>query len=152
MRRKDKEITDRMEIESVLSQARICRIGFSQNNKPYIVPMNFGYKDGYLFFHCAQEGMKIDIIKQNNNVCFEVDINHEITDTGIPCNWSTRYSSVIGFGKALLVKDPIEKKLALNVIVNLYSPKAKFKYSEEALNKVGIIKIEITSMTGKKSE
>ena len=152
MRRKDKEITDRMEIESVLSQARICRIGFSQNNKPYIVPMNFGYKDGYLFFHCAQEGMKIDIIKQNNNVCFEVDINHEITDTGIPCDWSTRYSSVIGFGKALLVKDPIEKKLALNVIVNHYSPKAKFKYSEEALNKVGIIKIEITSMTGKKSE
>ena len=152
MRRKDKEITDRMEIESVLSQARICRIGFSQNNKPYIVPMNFGYKDGYLFFHCAQEGMKIDIIKQNNNVCFEVDINHEITDTGILCNWSTRYSSVIGFGKALLVKDPIEKKLALNVIVNHYSPKAKFKYSEEALNKVGIIKIEITSMTGKKSE
>lgn len=152
MRRKDKEITDRMEIESILSQARICRIGFSQNNKPYIVPMNFGYKDGYLFFHCAQEGMKIDIIKQNNNVCFEVDINHEITDTGIPCDWSTRYSSVIGFGKALLVKDPIEKKLALNVIVNHYSPKAKFKYSEEALNKVGIIKIEITSMTGKKSE
>ena len=152
MRRKDKEITDRMEIESILSQARICRIGFSQNNKPYIVPMNFGYKDGYLFFHCAQEGMKIDIIKQNNNVCFEVDINHEITDTGIPCNWSTRYSSVIGFGKALLVKDPIEKKHALNVIVNHYSQKAKFKYSEEALNKVGIIKIEITSMTGKKSE
>ncbi len=152
MKRKDKEITDRMEIESILSQARICRIGFSQNNKPYIVPMNFGYKDGYLFFHCAQEGMKIDIIKQNNNVCFEVDINHEITDTGIPCDWSTRYSSVIGFGKALLVKDPIEKKLALNVIVNHYSPKAKFKYSEEALNKVGIIKIEITSMTGKKSE
>jgi len=152
MKRKDKEITDRMEIESILSQARICRIGFSQNNKPYIVPMNFGYKDGYLFFHCAQEGMKIDIIKQNNNVCFEVDINHEITDTGILCNWSTRYSSVIGFGKALLVKDPIEKKLALNVIVNHYSPKAKFKYSEEALNKVGIIKIEITSMTGKKSE
>ena len=96
--------------------------------------------------------MKIDIIKQNNNVCFEVDINHEITDTGIPCDWSTRYSSVIGFGKALLVKDPIEKKLALNVIVNHYSPKAKFKYSEEALNKVGIIKIEIISMTGKKSE
>lgn len=152
MKRKDKEITDRMEIESILSQARICRIGFSQNNKPYIVPMNFGYKDGYLFFHCAQEGMKIDIIKQNNNVCFEVDINHEITDTGIPCDWSTRYSSVIGFGKALLVKDPIEKKLALNVIVNHYSPKAKFKYSEEALNKVGIIKIETTSMTGKKSE
>ncbi len=152
MKRKDKEITDRMEIESILSQTRICRIGFSQNNKPYIVPMNFGYKDGYLFFHCAQEGMKIDIIKQNNNVCFEVDINHEITDTGIPCDWSTRYSSVIGFGKALLVKDPIEKKLALNVIVNHYSPKAKFKYSEEALNKVGIIKIEITSMTGKKSE
>ena len=152
MKRKDKEITDRMEIESILSQARICRIGFSQNTKPYIVPMNFGYKDGYLFFHCAQEGMKIDIIKQNNNVCFEVDINHEITDTGIPCDWSTRYSSVIGFGKALLVKDPIEKKLALNVIVNHYSPKAKFKHSEEALNKVGIIKIEITSMTGKKSE
>ena len=66
MRREDKEITDRMEIESVLSQARICRIGFSQNNKPYIVPMNFGYKDGYLFFHCTQEGMKIDIIKQND--------------------------------------------------------------------------------------
>jgi len=105
MKRKDKEITDRMEIESILSQARICRIGFSQNTKPYIVPMNFGYKDGYLFFHCAQEGMKIDIIKQNNNVCFEVDINHEITDTGIPCDWSTRYSSVIGFGKALLVRN-----------------------------------------------
>ena len=78
MRRKEKEIKDRKEIISILQKAKICRIGLSENNKPYIVPMNFGYKEGCLYFHCANEGRKIGIIKKNNNVCFEIDTDHKI--------------------------------------------------------------------------
>ena len=71
MRRKDKEIKDKEVIESIIKRATVCRIALSENNVPYIVPLSFGYKDNCLYFHSAPEGRKIDIIKQNNNVCFE---------------------------------------------------------------------------------
>ena len=48
MRRKDKEILDKKEIESIIKKAGVCRLGLSDNNIPYIVPLNFGYRDSFL--------------------------------------------------------------------------------------------------------
>lgn len=114
--------------------------------------MNFGYKNGCLFFHCSKEGKKIDIIKKNNNVCFEVDINHRVINTGAPCEWSTSYASVIGYGKVSVVKNTQRKKEALNCIVDHYSPGTHYDYKEDMVKKVHIMKIKIDHMTGKKSE
>ncbi len=150
MRRQDKEIKDKHEIEAIMDRATVCRVGFCENDVPYIVPVNFGYKDDCLYFHSAPAGKKIEILKRNNNVCFEMDIDHEVIRSATPCNWDTKYRSVIGFGRAFLVGDPEEKRMALNVIVERYSGQS-YEYREDALNSVAVVKIEVESVTGKKS-
>ncbi|MDY0040262.1 MAG: pyridoxamine 5'-phosphate oxidase family protein, partial [Desulforhabdus sp.] len=105
MRRKDKQIDDPTELEAVIRNAIVCRIGFSGNDVPYIVPVNFGYRENRLYFHSAPEGRKIDILRQNNQVCFEMETDVEVVRADSPCNWSTKYRSVIGHGKATFVED-----------------------------------------------
>ncbi len=152
MRRKDKEIKDKMEIKSILDMAKVCRIGLSLNDIPYVVPVNFGYHEDCLYFHSAPEGKKIEIIEQNNNVCFEVETDIDlIKSSETPCSGTMKYKSVIGYGKASFIADLEKKREALNIIVGHYLPGNSFEFKEESLNKVKIVKIEISSMTGKKS-
>jgi len=153
MRRPEKEIKDRALIESILHQARVCRIAMCQDDVPYVVPMSFGYRDNCLYFHSALEGKKTDILIHNNRVCFEVDIDHEHVDSQIPSRCTMRYRSVIGFGRAVFVTDPAEKRRALDILMQHYadSPSESYEYSERPFSKVTIIKVEIKSMSGKQS-
>ena len=151
MRKKEKEITDIEIIKSIMNEAKVCRIALSESNMPYIIPMNFGFIDNYLYIHSAKEGKKIDILQKNNNVCFEVDIKNELVTADNPCNWSMKYYSVIGFGKALFIEDIEEKRKVLNIIMEKYSGKSDFQFPDIALNNLAVIKIEISEITGKKS-
>lgn len=152
LRRKDREINEKSEIVAILKEAMVCRIGLSDGNRPYIIPMNFGYKDNTIYLHSAREGKKIEILKKNNNVCFEVDVRTELKKAEIPCKWGMKYSSVIGFGTALFIEQQNEKAVALNIIMEKYSNQSSYKYSDAILNQVAVIKINITEMTGKKAE
>jgi hypothetical protein len=152
MRRKEKKITDIKEIEAIIQKAEVCRLGLAVDNTPYVVPVNYGYEDNCLYIHCANVGRKLDMIKQNNTVCFEMDVNAEIKEGGqSACNWSTTFRSVIGYGKAFFVEELEQKKRALGIIMRHYSDKTSFKYRIDALKNVVIIKITITSLSGKKS-
>ena len=151
MRKKEKEIKDKRVIESIIKRSTVCRIGLSGDNVPYVVPLNFGYKDNTLYFHSAKEGRKIDMIRKNKNVCFEIDIDTELLEGESPCKWSTKYYSIIGFGEAFLVEDLEEKREALDIIMEHYSGKSSFEYPEKPMDTVAIIKVKIESMTGKKS-
>jgi uncharacterized protein len=151
MRRSDKEINDPETIQKIFNESEVCRIALSDDNKPYIVPMNFGYKDNTLFLHSASEGYKIDVLKRNKNVCFQMDIKTEIVKSESPCNWGMKYLSLIGSGKAHLIDNLSEKREALNVIMIKYSPDTSFSYSDKALKEVLVIKVNIGSVTGKKS-
>ena len=150
MRRKDKQITDSAIIGDILSKARVCRLSLCENNQPYVVPLCFGYKDNTLYFHCAAQGKKIDILRKNNNVCFEVDIDHEIIKADQPCDWAMKYKSVIGFGKAVFIEDIEQKGKALDIIMQQYS-EGTFEYPANAIENIVVIKVEIESMTGKQS-
>jgi uncharacterized protein len=152
MRRAEQEITSRKELETILTKAKICRIGLLDQNHPYIVPLNFGYNNNCLYFHSASEGRKIDLIKKNNTVGFEVDIDHGIINTGRPCNWSSTYTSIIGYGKAHLITNTEEKQKALTIIINHYAPGTTYTFPEKNLHDVVIIKVDITEMTGKTSK
>ena len=150
MRKKDKEITEESAIEDVIRKSLVCRLGLVDGDRPYIIPLCFGYRDKTLYFHSASQGKKIDITKSNQNVCFEFDINTEIVNAKEACDWGMKYQSVIGFGKAVIIQDADEKRRALNVIINQYSH-GQFQFPEKALNMTTIIKVEIESMTGKQS-
>jgi nitroimidazol reductase NimA-like FMN-containing flavoprotein (pyridoxamine 5'-phosphate oxidase superfamily) len=152
MRREDKEINDIATIEGIIRKARVCRLALSENGRPYIVPLCFGYKDNNLYFHSAREGTKLDIIKKNNNICFEVEIDVEFVKSKEACGYNMKYQSVIGFGKATFIEDIDSKRKALDIIMQNYSD-GSFEYPVEAVkNTVTIIRIEVESMTGKKSD
>ena len=150
MRRKDKEIKDVAAIEDILSKAKLCRLALCENNHPYVVPLCFGYQDNALYFHCAVEGKKLDIIRNNHHVCFEIDIDCEFIKTDQACDWGIKYKSVIGFGRAMFVEDVHNKRKALDVIMQHYAEGA-FEYQAKAVENIVIIKVEIESMTGKQS-
>lgn len=151
MRRKDKNIADRDIIISIINEAQICRIGLVDNNKPYVVPMNFGYYNNCIYLHSSKEGRKIELLNKNNNVCFEVEGKAELITGELACNFSMSYQSVIGFGEAHFVDNLQDKIIALNIIMSKYSDKTDFQYSEEAINRICIIRIDIKELTGKKS-
>ena len=150
MRRAEREIKDRKTIDEILRQATVCRLGLCERGMPYVVPVSYGYEDDCLYFHSAPEGRKMEIIKANSRVCFEVDVDHEFAPADTACNWTVRFRSVIGFGKARLVEDPEDKRRALDVILRHYSDRA-YEYVEGALDKVAVIRVQIDNITGKQS-
>ena len=150
MRRSEKEITDRSAIEAVIRQSVVCRLGLSDGDQPYVVPLSFGYEDGSLYFHAAQEGRKMDVIGKNNRVCFEFDVNAEVIEDREACGWGMAYQSVIGFGQASILDDPDEKRYALGVIMRQYSDRS-FSFPEGPVEATAVIRVAIESMTGKQS-
>ena len=152
MRRATREISDQSAIRAVMEEALICRIGFCDDGSPYVVPMNFGLGENCLFLHCATEGRKLDILRQNDRVCFEMDFLREIRQGPASCGWGARYESVIGFGRAIVVDDPAERRFALDRIMDHYRAQGPYTYEDDILAKTAIIRIEIESLTGKRRE
>ena len=148
MRRKDKEITDRSSIDSIIKETKICHLALSDDGKPYVVPMCFGYDGQNIYLHSAQEGKKIDILKKNNSVCVEFDTSCELVESPSPCAWSMKYKSSIAFGEASFVEDSQEKMKALKFIMQHYTDK-EFQFPIQAVEKVAIIKVKIDSISGK---
>lgn len=148
MRRSKDEITDRAEIDNIIRQCRVCRLGLSDGEEPYIVPLCFGYDGEALYFHSALEGRKIDILLKNNRVCFEFDIPGEMKKSEQGCKWGIRYRSVIGFGTAELVDGGEGKRKALEILMAQYSGK-EYTFSDEVVTKTAVIKVVITHVTGK---
>ena len=100
MRRTEKEIKDRAEIDSIIRRSQVVRLGLSDNGLPYIVPLSFGYDGEAIYVHCAKQGRKLDIIRKNNIVCFEFDIVLGVVEAEPACSWGMKYQSVIGTGTA----------------------------------------------------
>jgi len=150
MRRKDKEISDESGIKAIIKKSSVCRLGMVNENKPYIVPLCFGYQDNTLYFHGSLEGWKIDLLRKNPNVCFEFDLGAEAIESENACDWSAQYQSVIGFGKAVFIEGLDEKRKALGIIMGQYSDRI-FQFPENKLKVTAVIKVEIDSITGKSS-
>jgi len=117
LRRADKEIADRGEIDKILRKATVCRLGLVDNAIPYVVPLSFGYEGNTLYFHSAREGKKVGLLKRNAAVCFEFDVDVEPVRSETSCGWTMRYRSVIGSGTASFVEDPGAKSAALETIM-----------------------------------
>jgi len=149
MRRADREIKDRAEIDGILATAEVIHLGLFDGTEPYVVPMTFGYADGCIYLHGALEGRKVDILKAHPRVCFETYTDYEIVRGPVACSFSTKYRSVIGYGVASFVTDRQAKVNALDCMMSKFAP-GPYHYNEEALVRTNIIRIEIESMTGKK--
>ena len=151
MRRHDKEIGSREEIDAIIRAADVCRLGFAVDNEPYVVPISFGYDGGALYIHTAGRGRKIDCIEKNNRVCFELEANVEIrTDNDDACKWTFEFESVIGYGTVSELTNINEKTHGLNEIMKHYSGR-EWEIAAQDTATTRVWRIDIDSVTGKRS-
>jgi len=150
MRRKDKEITDIRQMEDILNKGKFCHVAMASGDEPYLITVNYGYKNDCLYFHSAPDGQKIEMIRKNPNVCFMIYSDEQLVSGENPCkDWSMKYRSVIGYGKATILKNPLEKTKGLNILMEHYSKKGPFEFSEKNLEDTTVIKINIEKISGK---
>jgi nitroimidazol reductase NimA-like FMN-containing flavoprotein (pyridoxamine 5'-phosphate oxidase superfamily) len=150
MRRKDREITDKEIIEEILSKSDICRIAIQDDDIPYLVPLNYGYNNGALYFHSASRGRKIELLKRNNRVAFEIEYSSEIIKEDIPCKWSSKYRSVMGTGTIEILQDGKQIRDGLDIIMTHYGH-AQNTYDEAYFSRIVILKLTIENISGKQS-
>lgn len=153
MRRKDRQVQDLNEIKAILESANIMHLGMTENGKPYVLPLNYGYELEEnclrLYFHSAVSGRKIDILKNNPDVFCEIASEHGVYGEGEEaCVYGYHFASVMGEGKAEILKEHDEKLTALERIMERQTGRAGYVY-EMALDKVAVVKITIKAFTAK---
>jgi len=151
MRRHDKEITSRREIDAIIRSALVCRIAFADGNEPYVVPVSFGYDGEALFIHTAKSGRKIEFIEANSRVCFELEENVSLhVDDDDACKWTFEFESVIGYGTIAELETAKDKARGLNQIMLHYSGR-EWDIDAAATATTRVWRIDVGSVTGKRS-
>jgi len=146
-------ITDREEMESLLQEALVgCLATVEPDGSPYITPMHFVYHQGKIYFHCAFKGRKIDNIRANPRVCFEVHELVKIVQGQRACDFSTRYHSVLVFGRARSLPDVDKKMVVLTALAEKYTGgQAVEPPTPKRAKGTEVIEITVGEMTGKRN-
>ncbi len=150
---REREVTDINEILSILDKSLYLHLGLVDGDEPYVVPMNYGYtyEEGKLiiYLHSAKRGYKLDLIKKNPKVFFEMCCDTVPFDGDIACRYGMTYSSVMGKGTAEIVEDIEEKKHSLTVLMKTQTGK-DFSFEDKMAAIVTVIKINVSEFTAKK--
>ncbi len=148
---KKRDLTFKPELESIIQKCQFCNLAMvDENGSPYVIPMNFGYRDDYIYFHSAQTGLKVDILKNNPNVCvsFSADEQLKWVNETVACSWGMRYRSVLAYGKIEFIDDFDAKEEALKVIMKNYSD-IDFKFNAPAVKDVLVFRLKIEKLHGR---
>jgi len=144
-------LEEQEKVEEIISRADICYVGMvDEQNMPYVIPMNFGYKDGVIYLHSGPTGRSIDILNKNHNVCITFSIDHELVfqHPKVACSYRMKAKSVICCGKVRFIENMDDKREILNIIMAQYSDKT-FEYSDPAVKNVKIWEIPIDKISAK---
>ena len=138
------------EIENIINEAQVCYLGMSENNIPYVLPMNFAYEPGVLYLHAAPEGHKLEVLEANPNVCININTGNELfhRHKEVGCSWGMKFKSVNIFGKAGFIEDYAEKYRIMQLFMIKFSGES-YEFSEPSIRNVAIIRVEIGKITGK---
>ena len=160
MRKRHCEITSRAEVDVILGHGRVGRIAtHGADGYPYITPLNYVYHNGSIYFHCARSGEKLDNLKRDSRVCFEVDIPLAYLDLDYygdnpeSCGVTQFYRSVVIRGRAEIIKDIDEKTAALEALVASHEPDGrafqKITADTKAFNLCEVVAVRIERISGK---
>jgi len=157
MRRQNRQVTDLAEIQTILNEIKVARLGMFDGKQVYVVPLNHGFEmqeDGEIIFylHCAKVGRKVEILKKNPEVCIELDGRHELMSADAPCNHSYYYASLIGNGEVQFVQDFAEKAHALELVMKHQTGRTDWTFDEKWVNAVCIMKLILTDYTVKQNK
>ncbi|MDR1385685.1 MAG: pyridoxamine 5'-phosphate oxidase family protein [Planctomycetaceae bacterium] len=157
MRRKDKEIIDVNEKLKIIGKNKVCRLALSDNHQPYIVPLNYGYsfeKEILTFyFHSANEGKKLEIMKKNNRACVEIDCDDVLIEGEKPCNYNYAFKSIIAVGRIIMLNTIDEKKEGLTHLMKHQTGKSEqYHFDEKMMERIIVYKMVAEEFTGKRKE
>jgi nitroimidazol reductase NimA-like FMN-containing flavoprotein (pyridoxamine 5'-phosphate oxidase superfamily) len=152
MRRRDNEITDRAELERIIDEAQVLRLGLLDDGRPYVVPINFAREGDDIWFHGAAAGRKVDCLQVAPDVCIEVDRLLAITMGPTGCgDWTSHYESVIGFGRAVVVTDADAKRQGLRALMRKYSGREDWEFGDVHVGNTAVVRIRLTELSGKRA-
>ena len=152
MTKRERLITDQEQIKHILDTAKVLRLGLAVDNEPYVVPMNYGYiledEKLVLYLHSAVRGKKLDMIRANPKVFFELDCDLTPFDGKVACQYGLSYSSIMGRGEARIVEDVEEKKQAMSILMKTQTGK-DFSFEDRLVSIVAVIRIDVAEYTAK---
>ena len=152
MTKREFQITDEAKIREILDTAKVLHLGLAVDNEPYVVPMNYGYclEEGKLtlYLHSAVRGKKLDMVRANPRVFFELDCDRMPFEGKVPCQYGLVYSSIMGRGTASIVEDVEEKKQAMSLLMKTQTGK-DFSFEDRLVSIVSVIRIDVTEYTAK---
>jgi nitroimidazol reductase NimA-like FMN-containing flavoprotein (pyridoxamine 5'-phosphate oxidase superfamily) len=150
VRRSELEITDREELRAIIERARVCRVAFCDGDRPYLVPLSFALDGDDLVLHSAREGRKLEILRRNAAVCFEVEEGVSLAHAPEACDFNWRFRTVIGEGDAVFVEELAERTRLLELFVPRYgAPRGPLPAHEVA--RTCVIRVRVRRLTGKRS-
>ena len=152
MTKRERQITDQQQILHILDTAKVLHLGLAVDNEPYVVPMNYGYtmENGklVLYLHSALQGKKLDMIRANSKVFFEMDCDRMPFEGKLPCQYGLVYSSIMGRGTARIIEDVEEKKQAMTILMQTQTGK-DFDFNDRLVSIVAVIRIDVAEYTAK---
>lgn len=153
MRRKNREVTDREEIKDIIRRCGVCRLALFDGEYPYLIPLNFGFAEEngnwVLYFHGANAGKKLDLIKKCRNAAFEMDCSHQLVEGERACDYTMAFESVCGTG-AVDILPPEEKAKALTGLMARYTPRKFGEFTERELASVTLLRLTVREITAKR--
>ena len=129
--------------DAIIAKCQVCHVSMvDADGFPYVVPMNFGYTDGNIILHGAENGKKMTILRSNPNVCvaFSTDYVLRYQNEEVACSWGMKYRSVIVYGKIEFITEDNAKIDALNVVMKHYAGR-EFPYNMPAIREVCVFKV-----------
>lgn len=152
MRRSDREITALPEILSIIDDCKVVRLAMlDEDGLPYLIPLNFGYRcEGgslTLYCHCAREGHKLDLLRRDPRVAFELDCRGALQEAEHACSCGYYYASVLGRATAELLEGE-EKLLGLTALMRHMAGRED-RFTPEQANGVEVIALRVQSLTAK---
>ena len=152
MTKRERQVTDPQQIMKIMDEGKVLHLGLAVDNEPYVVPMNYGYtnEDGKLviYLHSAVRGKKLDMMRANPRVFFEIDCDLQPFEGVLPCQYGMVYSSVMGKGIATIVEDVEEKKKAMSILMKTQTGK-DFTFDDRLVSIVAVIRIDVAEYTAK---
>lgn len=153
MRRTDREITEFHKIIDIIDRSDVLRLGLTDMDAPYIVPVNFGYtvenETITFYFHSAAEGRKCTLMENNPHVCFEMDRLIHIVEGNIPCNWTANFESIIGYGTITRLTILDEQKAAMDTVMRKNGYKGDATYPDAIFSRMAMYKLTVEKISGK---
>lgn len=153
MRRKDREVSDFDEIIKIIDECEIVRLGLSDGDYPYIVPVNFAYTVSggavILYIHGAMAGRKYSLLQKNPVCSFEMDV-----PLGIECIYekkdvTMRYKCVMGKASVEFLDGEEKQDAVDSIIMARHAETENFEYNKKALAGTAVAKLTVTELTAK---